>query len=117
MGEQLLSLPTGTWKIYGNEQHGDLIISSVDGFGKLKGTAYGSDITGSFNWSSGQIHFVRQVKPNLPDWETYTGYMSIVATNVDSPQYLLAGFYVSSKHLTSLRHHFGWYATPTRVSP
>ncbi|MGA9151431.1 MAG: hypothetical protein WBZ36_12710 [Candidatus Nitrosopolaris sp.] len=43
--------------------------------------------------------------------------MSIVAINVDAPQYLLAGFYVSGKHLPLLRHHFGWYATLTKVIP
>lgn len=57
MSQQPPSLPTGTWKIYGNEKHGDLVISSVGNQGKLTGTAFGTEITGSYNASSGQIHF------------------------------------------------------------
>jgi hypothetical protein len=112
MSQPIPLLPTGTWQIYGNEEQGQLVISSVDNQGKLTGTAFGTEITGSYNASSGQIHFARQIKPNLADWQVYTGYISIVAINVDAPQYLLAGSYITIPF--GLRHHFGWYATITK---
>jgi hypothetical protein len=107
----VINLPKGTWQIYGNEEQGQLVIVAVDNQGKLTGTAFGDNITGSFNASSGEIHFGRRIK-QVADWQEYTGYISLVALNVDAPRYLLAGFYTNIPFELGVR--FGWYATITR---
>jgi hypothetical protein len=107
-----MSLPTGHWRIYGNEEQGELVISTIDNQGKLTGTAFGDQISGFFHVPSGEIYFERAVNPSILEYQTYTGHTSIVTTNVDAPQYLLAGSYHTIPF--GLRPQFGWYATITK---
>lgn len=104
-----IALPTGKWKIYGNQEQGELDISSVDNQGKLTGSAFGDKITGLFNESSGEIHFARQLSPNLLDAQVYDGHISLVEKGVDRPEFLLAGSYITIPF--GLRAQHGWYAT------
>ena len=108
-----ISLPLGKWNIYGNEEQGSLEITSVDNMGNLTGTAFGDNITGAFHAPSGVIQFARRMNPSALDHQVYTGYISIVAINVDAPQYLLAGSYYTFPF--GLWPHYGWYATITKV--
>ncbi len=104
-----INLTTGTWKIFGNNEKGDLVITSVDSQGKFTGTAFGDNITGLFTISSGEITFGRKVNPGLLDTQVYTGYISLVELGVDRPQFILAGSYITIPF--GLRARYGWYAT------
>jgi hypothetical protein len=114
MSERPTSLPTGTWQIYGTEEQGQLVISSVDNQGKLTGTAFGDNITGSFHAASGVIHFARTIDPSLHKHRIYSGHISIVISG-EPTQYLLAGSYHTMPY--SLGPRFGWYATAIRGGP
>ncbi len=108
-----IRLPTGKWRIFGNEEEGELDITSVDNQGQLTGTAFGTKITGLYNTSSGEIHFERQIKSGLLDWQTFTGYISLAKKghNQGAGDYLLAGSYCNVPF--GLGRFFGWYATTT----
>lgn len=104
-----INLPTGTWKIFGNSEKGDLVIKSIDSQGKFTGTAFGNDITGMFNASSGEINFGRKLDPKLLDTQVYNGHISLVEIGVDRPVFLLGGSYITIPF--GLRPRYGWYAT------
>lgn len=109
---QLVNLPAGTWQIFGDHERGELVITSIDSKGNIKGTAFGDEIiSGAFHAPSGEICFSRRLK-GLVDTQTYTGHISIISINVDAPQYLLAGSYITIPF--GLRHRYGWYATITK---
>src|SRR5579862_9014781 len=101
-----IQLPTGTWAIFGDEEQGQLVITSVDNHGNLSGTAFGTPIMGIFDANSGLIHFSRKIGSTGIDTQSYTGYISIVSTGVDAPSYLLAGSYIQLPF--GLRARFGW---------
>lgn len=96
-------LPSGKWKMYGNEEQGELDIFSVDALGNLEGTVFGDRISGRFHTPSGTLYFLRLLSTPPPlassdvlasdqyVFQVYNGHVSIVAQNVDYPQYLLAG--------------------------
>ena len=88
-----INLPLGKWSIYGNEEQGILEIKTVDNTGNLTGTAFGDNITGVYNASAGVIHFSRKMNTSALDYQVYNGNISVVATNVDAPEFLLAGSY------------------------
>jgi hypothetical protein len=76
-GQEIISLPTGKWKIFVNGDEGELNIDSVD-LGFLKGTVFGSEIHGGYNDISGHIFFSR-LRPEdiFPPWtEVYYGHTS-----------------------------------------
>ena len=106
-----IQLVKGKWKIYGNEEEGELDIGDVDSHGTVTGTAFGDKISNSsFSVSSGEITFTTKMK--LDTWQLYTGYISKIRTKVDISDYLLSGSYanvVVGKEMS----RFGWYATIT----
>jgi hypothetical protein len=106
-----IQLVKGKWRIYGNEEEGELDISGIDSNGNVTGTAFGDKISnGSFSVSSGEITFIARMK--LDTWQLYTGYISKIRTKLDISDYLLAGSYaniVVGKEMS----RYGWYATIT----
>ena len=52
-----ITLPTGMWSIYGHKEEGELNIISVDTEGKWTGTAFGDNVDGSFDTTSGRSVF------------------------------------------------------------
>ncbi|HXX96458.1 MAG TPA: hypothetical protein VEL11_04980 [Candidatus Bathyarchaeia archaeon] len=110
-----INLPLGKWSIYGNEEQGILEIKTVDNTGNLTGTAFGDNITGVYNASAGVIHFSRKMNTSALDYQVYNGNISVVATNVDAPEFLLAGSYHGFPF--QLWPWYGWYATIKKVIP
>jgi hypothetical protein len=116
-------LPLGKWHIFGNEELGELVITSLDTLGNLEGTVFGDKISGRFHASSGNIHFLRvtgtppplhsgDTRPYTYVFQIYSGHLSTVAKNVDISQYLLAGSYVTLlPPSVPASPDFGWYAT------
>lgn len=104
-----IHLQTGTWKIYGNNEKGHLVIKSVDSSGKITGTAFGHEIQGVFNESSGEIQFSVRRNPKLLDAQVFTGYISLVEIGVDRPEFLLGGYYITIPFGIGVK--YGWYAT------
>ncbi|MER5175041.1 MAG: hypothetical protein ABJB76_02945 [Candidatus Nitrosocosmicus sp.] len=90
-----MKIPTGKWHIFGNLEEGDLDITSVDSTGKIQGTAFGDPINGIYHAASGQIHFSRKMGSSIDRFQVYNGHISIIRINVDTPDYLLAGSYVT----------------------
>lgn len=110
---ETINIPTGKWNIFGNHEEGELDITSVDSNGTLKGTVFGNPIQGFYHAASGQIHFSRTI--GIDQSQVYDGYISIIRTNVDAPDYLLAGSYVTFTSGFRSRPKLGWYATIRKV--
>jgi nitrogen regulatory protein PII len=100
-----ITLPTGKWSIYGNEEQGELNINSVDKNGKWTGTAFGDKVNGSFNATSGEVRFSRAWKMDTS--QVYTGNLSIVRPD----EYLLGGAYYQIEANVVYSEQFGWCAT------
>ena len=105
-------LPTGTWKINGNSFRGDLVITSVDGSGKLTGTIYGGQsIIGFWDEASQKITFMRLINPADPStFQIFTGYLfSNCATDC---LHTLAGSFeaFAGSGATAQRTVYGWFA-------
>jgi hypothetical protein len=111
--QDIVNIPTGKWKIFGNMEEGELDISSIDSNGNLKGTAFGSPIQGFYHAASGQIHFSRVM--GVDQSQVYDGQISIIKINVDVADYLLAGSYVIFTSGFRGRPKLGWYATLNKV--
>ena len=108
-----INIPIGKWNIFGNLEEGDLDISSVDSNGNLNGTAFGSPIKGFYHADLGQIHFSRVM--GIDRFQTFDGYISIIRINVDAPDYLLAGSYVTYTSGLQSRPKLAWYALKREV--
>lgn len=102
-----ITLPTGKWSIYGNEEQGELNINSVDKDGKWTGTAFGDKINGSFNVTSGEIRFSRVWRDAVDSSQLYTGNLSTVKPD----EYLLGGSYYQIEDKEVYSEQFGWCAT------
>ena len=66
---------------------------------------------GIYHAASGQIHFSRKIGSSIDRFQVYNGHISIIRINVDAPDYLLAGSYVTFTSGVGQRPQLGWYAT------
>jgi hypothetical protein len=106
-----ITLPTGKWSIHGNEEEGELNISAVDNQGNLTATAFGDNITGSFNTLSGEISFTRRQGGAIDTFQVYTGYISISKAGSGHHRFLLGGYYSNVIAGVVPLQRLGWYAT------
>ena len=102
-----ITLPTGKWSIYGNEEQGELNIISVDSVGKWTGTAFGDKINGSFNATSGEVRFSRVWRAAVDISQLYTGNLSTLKPG----EYLLGGSYYQIESNVVYSEQYGWCAT------
>lgn len=102
-----ITLPTGMWSIYGNKEEGELNIISVDTDGKWTGTAFGDNVDGSFDTTSGKIRFSRAWRKAVKTSQLYTGNLSTLKPE----HYLLGGSYSQTEANEKYSEQFGWYAT------
>jgi hypothetical protein len=108
MHPRAITLPTGKWSIYGNEEQGELYISSQTR--NWTRTAFGDKIKGSFSGTSGEIRFARVWEDALDTSQVYTGNLSTLKNG----DYLLGGSYYQIEANVVLAEQYGWYATKSK---
>ena len=115
-GEDVPSLPLGTWEANAGGDRGPLQLASVSRKGELRGTLSGTEIVGFWNERARKVTFVRLLKPADPSTaQLFTGYLFRNPgglRGVGTATYTLAGSFeaLTGTGATASQAAYGWYA-------
>ncbi len=112
-------IPTGTWIMNANGSWGELEVTSIDVVGNLKGTLFGTPITGY--WDSYARRMTFETHKASVEVQVYTGYLIWDQEANYTPEqgtFVLAGTFeaFSGTGATATRNVYAWEAHTDKVA-